>query len=104
MRFAQHDGYGGVLIVNLDAFRATTPHDMFAPDDPVGSQNDQVLANLTGTIVAGWGANARTDRVTRALEILPPLQMLGITKHGHPRHPFYVRANAPLLPWPSTTE
>jgi hypothetical protein len=61
--------------------------------------NDRVLADVTGTVVAGWGTNADPARVTRALALLPRLHALGVTKDGHPRHPLYVRADAPLIEW-----
>ena len=69
---------------------------MIAAADPVGPDIDRVLAAVTGTVVAGWGTNADSDRVTRAVALLPELHALGVTMDGHPRHPLYVRADAPL--------
>ena len=97
--FAKREGYGGMLILNLYAFRTKDPKVMMAATDPVGPDNDRVLADVTGTVVAGWGTNADPARVNRALALLPRLHALGVTKHGHPRHPLYVRADAPLIEW-----
>ena len=88
-----------MLILNLYAFRTKDPKVMMAAPDPVGPDNDRVLADATGTVVAGWGTNADPARVARALALLPPLHALGVTKDGHPRHPLYVRAGAPLIEW-----
>jgi len=97
--FAKRDGYGGMVILNLYAFRTKDPKVMLAAADPVGAENDSVLAKVTGTVVAGWGANASPKRVAQALAILPQLHTLGVTKGGHPRHPLYVRADVPLVEW-----
>ena len=67
--------------------------------DPVGPDYDRVLADVTGTVVAGWGTNADPARVIQALAVLPQLHALGATKDGHPHHPLYVPADAPLIEW-----
>lgn len=97
--FARRDGFGGMVILNLSAFRSPSPKVMRAAADPVGPENDRVLASATGVVVAGWGVNADAARVAQAVALLPPLQALGVTKHGHPRHPLYQRGNASLVPW-----
>jgi hypothetical protein len=97
--FAKREGYGGMAILNLYAFRTKNPKVMMAAPDPVGPDNDRVLAAVTGTVVAGWGTKAAPARVARALALLPRLHALGVTKDGHPRHPLHVRADAPLIDW-----
>jgi hypothetical protein len=97
--FATREGYGGMTILNLYAFRTKDPKVMMAATDPVGPDNDRVLAAATGTVVAGWGTNAAPARVAQALALLPPLHALGVTKDGHPQHPLYVRGDAPLIEW-----
>jgi hypothetical protein len=97
--FAEREGCGGMVILNLYAFRTKDPKVMMAATDPVGPDNDRMLADVTGTVVAGWGTNAGPARVARALRLLPRLNALGVTKDGHPRHPLYVPADAPLIEW-----
>lgn len=101
--FARREKYGGMLILNLYAFRTKDPKLMLSAPDPVGPENDRVLANATGTVVAGWGTNAAPPRVALALELLPPLHALGVTRDGHPAHPLYLSADAPLVKWPRAT-
>lgn len=38
-------------------------------------------------------------RVAEALALLPRLHVLGTTEDENPRHPLYVRADAPLVEW-----
>jgi hypothetical protein len=97
--FAKRERYGGMLILNLYAFRTKDPKVMMAATDPIGPDNDRVLANVTGTVVAGWGTNADPARVSQAVALLPPLHALGVTKEGHPRHPLYIPADAPVVEW-----
>ena len=100
--FAKRWGYGGLVMVNLFAFRATDPRVMRAAADPVGPANDEHLERLTGEVdqfVAAWGAGG--TYMDRDLAVLPiigwHLRALGHTKDGHPRHPLYVRADAQLV-------
>jgi hypothetical protein len=113
--FARREGCGGICVLNLYAVRSPSPdilrnHGQFKPDllDPVGPDNDKWLRGLAenGTevpVVAAWGANLlAAARVPAVLELLGslPVVCLGITAKGAPRHPLYVRADAPLIPWP----
>lgn len=97
--FATREGFGGMLILNLYAFRTKDPKVMLSAPDPVGPDNDRVLAGATGTVIAGWGRNAEPARVEKALTLLPRLHSLGVTKDGHPCHPLYVDGATPLVEW-----
>ncbi|MGH2613745.1 MAG: DUF1643 domain-containing protein [Thermomicrobiales bacterium] len=57
-RFAKREGYGGMVIPNLYSFRTKDAKVMMAATDPVGPDNDRVLADVTGTVIAGWVTNA----------------------------------------------
>lgn len=105
--FAKRWAFGGIVVVNLYAYRATKPRDMFAADDPVGPDNDRIIAQVVEgkTVVAAWGANARRERFGEVLELIPGtarLLALQITKKGHPRHPLYVLGEAQPVPWPAS--
>lgn len=100
MTFAQQWGFGSVIAVNEFAFRATDPKHMKAAADPVGPENDRILRETcakAGGIVCAWGVHGRhRDRDLDVVTMLsyrtekPPLQCLGFTKAGDPRHPLYV--------------
>lgn len=116
IRRAAENGFGGLVKVNLYTFIATDPKDLWAAqkrgEDIVGSCGNVELQSLhlsCPTILLAWGAGAPRDRVAIALQLLtadseefppaPKLVHLGLTKDGQPRHPLYVRADQPLLPW-----
>lgn len=109
MRFARDLGFGGMYVVNLYAFRATKPADLWKAADPVGPRNDAYLkrafvaAGAAGKpVIAAWGANARPDRVAQVLDLplaRESLHALGLTKDGAPRHPLYLRADSRPMPF-----
>lgn len=110
MGFARALGFGGMYVVNLYAFRATKPADLWRAEDPVGPENDAYLkraflvaAAVGKPVIAAWGANARPDRVAQVLDLplaRESLHALGLTKDGAPRHPLYLPASARPGPFP----
>lgn len=109
MGFARRWGMGGIKVVNLSAMRSSNPR-MVSSRDFGGSEADRwirrVIALSSCTVVAAWGAlrdtmDKRAEDITRmVLDAGGQLCCLGITKAGHPRHPLYVRGDAPLQIWP----
>lgn len=107
--FAKREGCSGLTVLNLFALRATDPHVLASHPDPVGPDNARFLAEHTRGLftytVAAWGAggalNGRGFDVGRQLRMpgVSSLLCLGTTSAGHPRHPLYVRGDAPLIPW-----
>lgn len=104
--FAESWGHTGFTVVNLYAYRATKPADLWAAVDPIGPDNDDHLYRLTKLYrhaVCAWGANAKPERVQQFIEIARKagarLWCLGTTKDGAPRHPLYIKATQPLIPW-----
>ncbi len=96
MGFAKDWGYGVLEVINLFAFRATSPKDMMAADDPIGPENDEYIAQVaksSSCLVLAWGANGgyrgRDGQVLDMVYANNP-KHLGLTKQGHPRHPLYV--------------
>ncbi len=101
---ARRLGFGGVEIANLFAFRATRPADLRRAADPVGPENDTLLrawSRDAGVTIAAWGVHGTYQGRDRAVAGIlgGDVRHLGLTKAGHPRHPLYVRNDAPLLPF-----
>jgi len=104
MRFARREGSGGIVVVNLYAFRAADPRRLALQPDPYGPDNFRHIdnvANSSGAIVCAWGSFPADGAYTaHRLGRLPArLVCLGKTKDGSPRHPLYVRADQPLEPF-----
>jgi len=107
INFAKSWGYKGLIVVNLYAYRATKPCDLWKCKDPVGPENNQWLSKLTKeknfTVVCAWGANAKSEQVEKFKNITKnnntKLWCLGTTKNGSPRHPLYIKADQPLIEW-----
>jgi hypothetical protein len=101
--FARAWGFSCLSVRNLFAFRATNPQALLWAEDPVGPQGDAELraARTADLVVAAWGAHVPFGRDRQALRLLVgvPLVCLGLTKHGHPRHPLYVRSDVRPIPY-----
>lgn len=104
--FARTWGRAGIIVVNLYALRSTDPAGLWRHGDPVGPDNDHWLTTValgSGDVVCAWGANARGERVRQVSDLLRAAGVrtlcLGTTTSGAPRHPLYVPATQPLMPW-----
>ncbi|WP_047890963.1 DUF1643 domain-containing protein, partial [Micromonospora sp. RV43] len=92
-------GTGGLLVLNLFALRSTDPKALYGHPDPVGPDNDRVIAehftlaaDPLGLVVAAWGTHGalhdrsrHVDALLRARGVRP--LCLGVTRAGFPRHP-----------------
>jgi len=103
IRFAQAWGYGGVVMGNLFAFRATRPRVLSDVQDPIGPENDRWLTRLRAAsevAVAAWGNRGALQDRARIVTARPgKLYCLGRTASGAPRHPLYVSGTTQLQNW-----
>lgn len=104
--FARREGCGSLEVANLFAWRATDPVELRTAPDPVGPDNDRHIVEAAGRaslIVCAWGVHGcllGRERAVRQLLAGRALHALGFTKEGAPRHPLYVKSDAPLWPMP----
>lgn len=114
--FARAWGCGGIVVVNLYAWRATNPEELWRVErehgfDIVGPTNDATIAAAiteahVGTRVAAWGTHARPDRVAAVHRMVVAADVevvcLGRSRAGMPRHPLMVRRGTLREPylWP----
>ena len=98
IRFAKDWGYGGLMMMNMFAFRATDPKKMKVARDPVGPGNDEAFGyrrTHAGLIVAAWGQHGSPARGEKICQLLAsPIYCLGRTKNGSPKHPLYLAADS----------
>ena len=109
MAFSHAWGCSDLTVVNLFALRATDPSELRHSTDPIGPENDEaiVMAStqpLASLVVAAWGEGGKlygrgavVQQLLRASGIA--LHHLGLTKHGRPKHPLYLKATTEPAVW-----
>lgn len=104
--FSGQWGFSEAVVVNLYAFRATSPADMLKAEDPVGPLNDQWVfqaALHAEMVVCGWGKHGAPERVAAITEILlasnQAVYCLGTNGDGSPKHPLYLARTTPPQIW-----
>ena len=94
MGYTARWGYGGIIVVNLFALRATDPNNLYKSDDPIGPENDKYLvkANTEAALtIAAWGNQGKyLKRDEDVMAMLTALHCLTVTKDGSPHHPLYL--------------
>lgn len=104
IQFARDWGWGGVVVVNLFAYRATFPADLFRAAAPIGPENDRCLAHRqggAGVVVAAWGNHGiYRDRAAEVLSKLHRPHYLRLNGSGQPAHPLYLPSDLTPIPFP----
>ena len=108
VNYARAWGHGGLVMLNIFAYRSTDPAGLTAPGvSPVGAENDQALIEQTmgRRVVCAWGVHGKLlDRGAEVLRLINPgakeVLCLGVTKEGYPKHPLYLRADLKPIPYP----
>jgi hypothetical protein len=96
--YAEAWGYGGLLVTNVFAWRATDPGEMKAVRDPVGKGNDAAILRAAceaALVVCAWGNHGahlgRSSQVERLLRTAGiALHVLRLNANGEPAHPLYL--------------
>lgn len=101
MRYSKRWGYGGILVLNIYAYRTSRPENL--PDDEnlrVGYRNDSFIRSMFQyakaegiAVVCAWGAKHRERgcRVRRmAADLGLPLLGLEVALNGEPKHPRFL--------------
>jgi hypothetical protein len=117
IHFVTREGFGGFHVVNLLPWRETDPAVMWRRlvSEPPKVRMEAAQLNAEawhraammthGPILCAWGADpsaaSYAHQFVEQARAWPdrPLVCLGATKSGAPRHPLYVRGDAPLIPW-----
>lgn len=110
--FATRLGYSGIEVVNLFAYRATDPRELYragpAMTSVIGPRNDATIRQIARQaahqgipIVCAWGAHARgLNRVEDVVRDLraegAQLVALALTADGIPRHPLMLPYSSEL--------
>jgi hypothetical protein len=100
-------GFGGALMLNVGAYRATDPSNWKAATDPIGPENtiehlkkyvDQFRVQ---TVVAAWGKNGVAHPTTcrSIVQAFPGIKCWGKNSDGSPRHPLMLPYETHLVPF-----
>ena len=103
MNFAWSWGFNNLLVLNLFAYRATSPKDLKIASDPVGPNNKHYFKISSEVesdrVICAWGAHGSyrgQDKTVLGwlfdLGVTP--MALKLTKCGHPGHPLYLPKTA----------
>ena len=105
--YAERWGYGGLIVTNIFAWRATDPDDMKAAKDPVGRGNDPAIlraAREAAIVVCAWGNHG--EHLGRGGDVAGALRACEVKLHylkmngaGHPSHPLYLPAKLDPVAW-----
>lgn len=107
--FTSDWGYDAFTVVNLYAFRSTSPLRLRHAADPVGPENwrsIRMAAAHAQLIICAWGhAGPQPDRPAAVVNDLVAhgfkdrLRRLGTRKNGQPRHPLMLKAALRPMPF-----
>lgn len=104
--FAKRWGAGGIVVVNLFAFRATDPEKLVEAHangvdvvGPEAAHHLDAVFSVADVVVCAWGAHpiAGPARIAHVLGRIPrstEVVCLGKTQGGAPRHPLYLRKDS----------
>lgn len=106
-RRARHLGFGGFVVANIFAFRATDPKVMRTEADPIGPENDRMILEMARgaqQIICAWGTHgAHLQRGQHVKALLEPVSNglfhLGLSQAGHPKHPLYISYDTKPKRW-----
>jgi hypothetical protein len=109
-KFARSWGYGGQLVGNVHAYRATDKNRLLEIADPVGPDNDRMILDMAAqaqTVVLAYGQppkalRQRGQEVVALLSNHPRLCHLRLANDGTPVHPLYLPSS--LIPIPHTVK
>lgn len=109
INFSRDWGYGGFVMTNIFAYRATDPKEMKKYYENLGPKELTTdlasnavhlikLSRKAGVIVAAWGTHgAFMNRGDRVSKLIPGMKCLKITKGGFPQHPLYLAKDSELI-------
>ncbi len=103
--YAMGWGFNRLVKLNLFAFRATDPNQLYLQIDPVGVQNNKYIKEVVAAselIVLAWGTKGGyLDRDKQVLELLKnqDLHYLALTKDGYPQHLLYLKKTLKPKRW-----
>lgn len=105
--YAKSWGYGGIIVVNLFAFRSTKPKELLLINNPIGYENNHYLKQMRDLqqIICAWGNKPIIQKLKKKFPNYNPLEdipkdrlyCLQLSKDNIPKHPLYLKKNIQLI-------
>lgn len=103
INFAKFWGYGGIVVCNLFAYRATNPKDLLKISNPIGDLNVVYIKEcieLCERVICAWG-NASIVKKMAYMSVFfnsitfgrDKLCFIDRSKNGTPKHPLYLKSD-----------
>ena len=96
VQFASNWGFNSLEVVNLFAFRATYPKDLFREMDPIGLHNDSWIGKAhqrSSLTIACWGSSGIfKNRAEIVMNSIDNLFCIKKNKDETPSHPLYLNS------------
>ena len=95
VKISNHNGYGGLYVGNMYAYRATNPKELFEDDniDYKGKWNYDIILQLSDEcahVIMACGKMAKKEDLKKVKYYLHrKVYCLGVNKDGSPVHPLY---------------
>lgn len=107
VHYARQHGYGGFIVVNLFAFRATDPYALLMRGfrSCIGPNNDDWIKSVCQDrdVLVAWGVGTYGGRVDEVYALIAPVALrilsLGRNKDGSPPHPARLPNGVKMVPW-----
>jgi hypothetical protein len=105
--FAKRNGFGGILKLNVGAYRETNPRKWRKAFDPIGPKNSaadlaRYVCEFGATkVIAAWVKNGNyfIGRCEAIVREIPNLYCFGRNADGTPRHPLMLPYSTPIEPF-----
>ena len=108
INFSKALGFDGLILVNLFAYRSTSPKLMMEYDEPIGEENNTYIIDAiskTNKTILCWGNHGSyKSRDKELLELIKSYKesyyCFGLTKKNQPKHPLYLSKTTCLSSYP----
>lgn len=107
--YAKDWGYGGIIVCNLFAYRATNPKELLNCDNPFGDENIwHIRQNVDKAemVITAWGNYPIVDKLLKGLSAfrligfaIGRLHYLELSNTRCPKHPLYLKKSLQPKKW-----
>jgi hypothetical protein len=104
-RIAKHNGYGGIVMINVFPMVSTDPALLDTSDSVNNDRNQMYVNEVVGhcsDVVFAWGSFSvvkESGMDALLTDLFPDAKCLHINKNGSPKHPLYCKSTSSFIDW-----